>query len=281
MTAVRHRLGERPGLQTLYQPVWDLQGEPHLFGVEALTRGPEDGDLYSADDLFGGVQDLDDLAWLDWQALEAAVVRLPRLGLDCQPHLLLNVNASTVELDGAFPERLLGLLDEHRLEPSRVLLEVIEKEGIRHPAALGRAVHLLRDRGLEIALDDIGQGNANHRMILALRPEYLKLDRFLVRGVAFDGARRALVASFVLFARLTGCRIIAEGIETEAQLEVLRQLGVPLGQGYLLGRPRPAEQLSLCAAAGGLCTARGPGCPTGPQIAEVDLFLPPSNGAGG
>jgi EAL domain-containing protein (putative c-di-GMP-specific phosphodiesterase class I) len=100
-------------------------------------------------------------------------------------------------------------------------------------------------RGVEIAVDDAGAGFASLRHVIELRPDYVKLDITLIRGVGDDDARRALVAGMVHFAAETGCLLVAEGIETEAELEALRQLGVGLGQGYLLGRPGPLPAVSV------------------------------------
>ena len=92
---------------------------------------------------------------------------------------------------------------------------------------------------VEVAIDDAGAGFANFRHILELRPAYVKLDRSLIAGIDKDLIRRELVRGIVPFVRTAQCRLIAEGIETKAELAALRALGVPLGQGYLLGRPAP------------------------------------------
>ncbi|MEA3020379.1 MAG: hypothetical protein QOI47_1903, partial [Actinomycetota bacterium] len=97
-----------------------------------------------------------------------------------------------------------------------------------------------RDRGTLIAIDDTGSGYASLRHVLRLAPDYIKLDRSLIEGIEHDRSQRALVGAFVAFARETGAMVLAEGVETRAQLMALRDAGVPLAQGYLLGRPAPA-----------------------------------------
>jgi EAL domain-containing protein (putative c-di-GMP-specific phosphodiesterase class I) len=93
---------------------------------------------------------------------------------------------------------------------------------------------------VELAVDDAGAGFASLRHILELRPAFVKLDRSLVAGLESDYARHAMIAGLRHFARATGFRLIAEGIETDRDLAVLRALDIGLGQGYLLGRPEAA-----------------------------------------
>jgi EAL domain-containing protein (putative c-di-GMP-specific phosphodiesterase class I) len=96
---------------------------------------------------------------------------------------------------------------------------------------------------VEFAVDDAGTGFASLRHIVELRPAFVKLDRSLIAGLESDGARQAMIVGLCHFARVTGCRLIVEGIETETELTVLRGLAIELGQGYLLGRPLPIESV--------------------------------------
>jgi EAL domain-containing protein (putative c-di-GMP-specific phosphodiesterase class I) len=94
--------------------------------------------------------------------------------------------------------------------------------------------------GLRLAVDDAGAGFASFRHVLELKPAFVKLDRSLVADIDGDPVRQALMVGMSHFAKSVGCRLIAEGIETKAELATLMELGVPLGQGYLLGRPASA-----------------------------------------
>jgi EAL domain-containing protein (putative c-di-GMP-specific phosphodiesterase class I) len=95
--------------------------------------------------------------------------------------------------------------------------------------------------GVRLAVDDAGAGIANFSHLVELRPDFVKIDASLVRGVDTDLSRRALVVGFVHFAAAAGCLVIAEGIETEAERATVAELGVRLGQGFLLARPAAAE----------------------------------------
>ena len=120
-----------------------------------------------------------------------------------------------------------------------VVLEITEHVEIADYKALVGALNLVRGKA-RLAVDDAGAGYAGLRHILELHPQFVKLDLSLVRHIDTDPARQAMVAGMAHFARNSGCELIAEGIETEAELDELIRLGVPLGQGYLFGKPGPA-----------------------------------------
>jgi len=124
-----------------------------------------------------------------------------------------------------------------------LVLEVTEHAAITDYPAFRAAMATLGPR-VELAVDDAGAGFASLRHILELRPAFVKLDRSLIAGLESDYARHAMIAGLRHFARATGFRLIAEGIETDQELAVLRALDIQLGQGFLLGRPKPADEAS-------------------------------------
>ncbi len=158
-------------------------------------------------------------------ALEAAA--------DLPAGLWLNINVSPAFALGG--DTLRGLL---RAEDRPIVCEVTEHEAIEDYDAFRSAVAGLE--GVLMAVDDAGAGFSSFRHILELRPAFVKLDRSLVAGIDGDPVRQALIAGMCHFATSAGCRLVAEGIETEAEMAALIDLEVPLGQGYLLGYPAPA-----------------------------------------
>ena len=105
----------------------------------------------------------------------------------------------------------------------------------------------LREQGLRISVDDTGAGISSFRHILILKPDIIKLHMSLTRGIDSDAARRALASALIQFAKENGSEVIAEGVETAAELKALRALGVMRAQGYFLGRPAPlATAAALC-----------------------------------
>ncbi|MHB8961500.1 MAG: EAL domain-containing protein, partial [Candidatus Limnocylindrales bacterium] len=120
----------------------------------------------------------------------------------------------------------------------QIVLEITEHVAIADYAALRAALAALGPT-VSLSVDDAGAGFASLHHVVELSPRFLKLDISLVRGIDHDPTRQAMIAGLAHFAGRAGCVVIAEGIEEPAELAMLRELGVPLGQGYLLGRPEP------------------------------------------
>ena len=119
------------------------------------------------------------------------------------------------------------------------MVEITEHTSIDDYGLVSRALLALRARGLRLAVDDAGAGYASLRHLLEMRPDLIKLDASLTRGIDLEPGRRALAQALIAFARATGAALVAEGIETAAEEVELEKLGVVLGQGYHLGRPGP------------------------------------------
>ena len=145
------------------------------------------------------------------------------------------MNVSPRFLASGGPE---GLAQQSGLD---LVLELTEHDPVDDYADLSRAVQRLPS--VRLSIDDAGAGYACLTHVLALRPAFVKLDRGWVTGIDRDPARQALVAGLQSFTSRTGSTIIAEGVETPAELRTLRELGVELAQGFLLGRPVEARQL--------------------------------------
>ena len=118
-------------------------------------------------------------------------------------------------------------------------MEVTEHEAISAYDELTKALGPLQKRGLRVAVDDAGAGYATFQHILRLKPDMIKLDMAITRDIDQDPARRALATALIAFARDTGSVLVAEGVETDGELDALRSLGITVAQGYHLGRPGP------------------------------------------
>jgi EAL domain-containing protein (putative c-di-GMP-specific phosphodiesterase class I) len=128
--------------------------------------------------------------------------------------------------------------------PMRALVvELTEHLPIDDYVALKQSLRTLGSR-VRVAVDDAGAGYSSLRHVVELQPTFVKLDIRLVSDIDHDPARQAIVAGMCHYARETQATLIAEGIQTQAELETLRRLGVRLGQGYLLGRPAPVEEIA-------------------------------------
>ena len=221
----------RRAFATVFQPEVDLNAGT-LVGYEALTRftdGTRPELRFAQAETAGLGLELEAATLAS--AIAAAVAIPPGcwLSINASPELILE------------HERLAGLLADRG--DRAIILEVTEHAVVDDYVALRKAVAALGE-GVQVAVDDAGAGFSSLRHVIELRPDFVKLDIGLIRGIDGDDARRALVAGMVHFATETGCLLVAEGIETEAELEAVRSLGVGLGQGFLLGRPGPLPAIS-------------------------------------
>jgi EAL domain-containing protein (putative c-di-GMP-specific phosphodiesterase class I) len=217
-------------LTPVFQPIFEL-GRREAVGAEALSRfsaSPQRG----PDEWFAAAGKAGLLVEADCSALRTSLASAPGL----PGGLFLSCNAT--------PELVLsGVLVEciQTFDASRLVIEITERAPIDDYSAFARALAPLRQSGARIAIDDTGSGFASLRHILRLEPDIIKLDRDLCQQINTDPARIALASGLASFAFGIGATMIAEGIETQAELDVLTALGVTMGQGYLLGRPQPVS----------------------------------------
>jgi EAL domain-containing protein (putative c-di-GMP-specific phosphodiesterase class I) len=232
---------ERGEFQPVFQPIVELESG-RAVGYEALTRFADGRrpDLWFADAAMAGIGVRLEVATMTAAQDDAAF--LP-------PDAYVSLNVSPV-LATAF----LPLVATLELATRDTVIEITEQVPVESYAILRGALDHLRGH-VRIAVDDAGAGYAGLRHILEIRPQIVKLDIALVRGVNADPARRALISSMVAFAAETSCSLVAEGVETEEELATLRGLGVTYGQGYLFGRPAPIEQLPQSPAPPGRTSA--------------------------
>lgn len=217
---------DRRAFQPVFQPIVDL-GKGRVVGYEALTRF---ADGVSPEVRFGEAAAVGvgpDLETATLLAALSAAKDLPR-----PAWLSLNVSPAMI----VAYQPLQSLIKGSR---RHVVIEVTEHAEIPDYEAFRAAVADLGPK-TELAVDDAGAGFASLRHILELRPAFIKLDRSLVADLESDQARQAMIVGLRHFARSVGSRIIAEGVETEHEIEVLRTLDITLGQGFVLGRPMPA-----------------------------------------
>ena len=216
---------DRDHVDIEFQPIFDLL-DCRIVSLEALARfwtepmrGPAAW-FAEANEVGLGVE-------LELAAMRAALLRLDEFPPDVA--IALNVSPATA-LDPRFSELLLDVA-------GRVVIEITEHAQVDDYDALRDALAPLRERGAQLAIDDVGAGFANLRHILRLPPDLVKLDLSLTQEIARDPAREALASSLVGFAGGVGASIVAEGISSDEDLALLRTLGVDYGQGFHLARP--------------------------------------------
>jgi EAL domain-containing protein (putative c-di-GMP-specific phosphodiesterase class I) len=220
-----------------YQPVFHLTNG-QIVGAEALSRFPIEP-IRSPDKWFAEAANVGLESALAELAIRHALTRFTAgfeagvvLGLNISPSLVCQVDL--VHLFDGFP-------------CNQIYLEITEHEIVEDYEALADALVPVRALGVRVAIDDMGSGYANIRHVLKMKPDAIKIDASLINDIDKDFMKEAWLAGVMEFARLSSCVVLAEGIETEEELAVLHRLGVPLGQGFLLGRPMPVDDVIAAA----------------------------------
>jgi EAL domain-containing protein (putative c-di-GMP-specific phosphodiesterase class I) len=227
------RLVQGEGLTMVVQPIVDIRtGAVHAF--EALARFGESAVNTTPLHWFALAEELGGRA-----ALERACLREALTLLGHRPHgTFLTVNLSAPVLLEAETLQMLHEAGELQSDDLQgLVIEITEETLVNGDRELESVIEPLRARGAQLAVDDMGAGYSGLRQITTVRPSYLKLDRSLCAGIDSDPERAALVGALTGYAAQVGSHLIAEGIETTAELEVLRRLKVPLVQGFRLSRP--------------------------------------------
>ena len=236
------RLIRQGDISVHFQPIVDLQ-DGNLLGFEALSRGPSDSPLHSPLVLFDLAARLGRLVELERRVVRIILQRFVELGL---PGLLfVNVTADTLIAARDRGRVIHDDFEKLQLPASRIVVELTETRPVLDDRSLRESVEAMRALGFTMALDDLGEGFASLKRWIEMRPHYVKLDRHFVDGIASDPLKQQLVRSVLEMAKASGAKVIAEGLEQEADLRVLRRIGVFLCQGYLIARPTPSPRVSL------------------------------------
>lgn len=232
-------------LISFFQPIVRLGEGPEAMTVvahEALSRGltPEGG-LLSGGAVVQAVTDADLLFQFDRAARLSAVESFGRGGFDGR--LFVNFLPTAI-YDPAFCLRTtIGRIRKLGLAPERIVFEVVESEQHRNLDHLEHILTFYRSQGFSVALDDFGAGYSNYEVLERLRPDIVKIDMGLVRNVDTVPFKAAILTGVIDLCQRFGITTLAEGIETDAELDWVRRHGIDLGQGYRLGRPARAETL--------------------------------------
>ena len=223
------------GITSVYQPIVDAAAET-LAGYECLARGPKGPNFESAKVLFEYVRLKHEEPLVDRACIRAALANAPS-----QTALTVNAHASTLVRDRDFADFLCTTAREHGIACNRMTIEIVEHAPSWDGATLVAALDDLREAGMSISLDDIGLGQSNFKMILDVRPDFLKVDRYFVESCHLDPHRRAVIESLAHLASHFGAKLIAEGVDCAETVDALRALGVSLMQGNWFGAPEPHQ----------------------------------------
>ncbi|HVK05343.1 MAG TPA: bifunctional diguanylate cyclase/phosphodiesterase [Armatimonadaceae bacterium] len=232
-------------LTAVFQPVVSLR-DGSILGHEALVRGAEASPLARPDDIFACATRMGLLFEVDTLCQRIALATARDRGLTRDGTLFVNIHPASLRERAFHGSPLVRAVEEYGFSPSQVVIELTERQAIHDFAAFERALRAYRDAGFRIAVDDAGAGYSSLQAIAEVSPDFIKVDRSLVRGIDTAQNRRALLAVVSQFASQIGTRLIAEGIETMAEMATLIELGIEFGQGFYLARPGavPEGQMS-------------------------------------
>lgn len=229
-------------LNAIFQPIVNMQ-DATIIGYEGLIRGPSDSPLHSPLMLFQAARECGQAVEIEYLSRAIVLNTFARLGI--KGKLFLNVNPDTLLMEGWRSGETLRCIATSGLRPEQIVIELTENSSTLEYNILREATQHYRAMGFEIAMDDLGEGFSSLRMWSEIQPDYVKIDKHFIQNIHLDPIKLQFVRSIQEIARNSGCRTIAEGIETHAELVAVHGLGVTFGQGYHLAHPqaRPETQL--------------------------------------
>jgi len=223
-------------LTPVYQPIYSLRTGA-ILGYEGLVRPMPDAGFSDPGTMFVAAESTDRTVELDMASLETVIAGAGGLGRD--QYLSVNLSPRSLETDAFNVFELLSLCRRNDISPDRIVIELTEREAVEDMGRLRVALDALRRQGMRTAADDVGAGNAGLRLLTEVDFDVMKIDLSLVRAGAIQGTTDAVLRALRDLAKRRHQSIVAEGVETMEQLEVVIALGFDAAQGYLLGRPSP------------------------------------------
>ncbi|PLR76229.1 EAL domain-containing protein [Bacillus sp. V3-13] len=236
------RLMQPEKVNTVFQPILSLE-KGRTIGFEILNR-PQTTPLFSTTEKFYDyVGKSRDVFLVEHFLRNLSLERYSEQIKSSQSHkdklVFLNIQPQVLADPAYQSGKTLELLAKHNLSPNQIVLELTEKEAVIDYRQFEGMIEHYRHQGFRIAVDDAGTGYNSLKTLVYLKPEFIKLDKSLIRNISEHPAQQHLVELLLKFAQQSETLIIAEGIETLSELRFLQKLGVHMGQGFGLGKPKP------------------------------------------
>lgn len=226
---------ERKRFTSWFQPILDAKTGA-IVAYEALLRGRRaDGSLMFPGEILTTAADNDLLFQVDRQARESALHCAADHGIDCQ--LFINFIPTAIYDPAHCLQSTVSWAKKLGIKPDHIVFEVVETERVGDIEHLKRILDFYRAAGYRVALDDVGSGYASLNLLATLKPDIIKIDMEIVRGIDADPQRQAVFRALVGIARELGIQVLAEGVETADELAYVMAEGADLLQGYLFARP--------------------------------------------
>lgn len=258
-------------LTPVYQPVYALH-DGSCVGFEGLVRPHAAAGFRNPGAMFVAAEAVSRTVELDLAAIRAIAGAGRTIGVD--QYLAVNLSPRTVEAVAFNPHEVLGILGAAGFDPHRVVIELTEREAVQDMGRLARNLNVFRRTGVRIAADDVGAGNAGLQLLSRIEFDVIKIDLSLVQTGAVLAPSRAVLRALIDMAQRRGATTVAEGIETPLQLEIVRDLGIHVGQGFLLARPDPRPDAASVNIAALVARAQAVAMPPLPPVGQA---VPPSD----
>lgn len=235
---------ENEYITTLFQPIVRLH-DGSIIGYEALSRGFNNAIIYSPLDLIELAKRENKIFELEMLFRKKAIESFANYNLDTL--LFLNVEPDIINDEHFEKGHTKCVLDKYNININKIVFEVTERTAIENYTKYKKVINNYKDQGYLLAVDDVGSGYAGLNRVAVTEPTFLKVDMDLIRDINKDVFKQALMEAIVSFAGLVGIKVIAEGIETKDELNLLRELGVFGGQGFYLAKPskEPCNQRNI------------------------------------
>ncbi|PKG58729.1 bifunctional diguanylate cyclase/phosphodiesterase [Shewanella sp. GutDb-MelDb] len=233
---------DREKIKAVFQPICNISTY-QVHGFEALSRGPEHSPLYSPVPLFKTAAHEGRLSELESLCRRISIQQFKNIALSGK--LFINISPKALLEPNHAKGLTLSLVQELGIHPSQVVIELSEQYPADDIDLLKSCLNHYRSQGFLTAIDDLGAGYSGLRLWSELAPDYVKIDRHFIDSIDSSPVKQEFVRSIVNLCQNLSCKVIAEGIETEKELAVLKQLGIIYCQGYLLGRPEASPNRSI------------------------------------
>ena len=237
------RLLKERGLRVVFQPIVNM-ADGGIYAHEALIRGPHGMPLNSPDALLKAARNERLLLQFELACVAVALCRWAELR---QPgRLFVNISATALveRVSQGSARPLLDAIERLGLHSRMLTLEITEHEHIADVDALLTVAKQMHGWGISFALDDFGDGRSSLRLWAELTPDIVKIDKYFTRDLGTHAKKHQTLRALMQIADVFGTSLVAEGIETAADLRAVRDLGINFGQGYLLGRPDPEPRVA-------------------------------------
>lgn len=237
-----HEILKSKSLVAVLQPIVNFNSQS-IYGYESLIRGPADSPLHSPMTLFDTAITLGRVTELDLLCRQSGIKAFKKN--DLSGKLFLNTTPQALFDPNHRTGLTLEYLNSLGVDPKNVVIELTEHHPMVDCSIMSAALAHYRNMGFEIAIDDLGAGYSGLRRWSELRPEYVKIDRHFIQNIHSDSVKQSFVRSIIDIASGLNCKVIAEGIESREEYQVLSEIGIKLGQGYYFARPQAAPPQTL------------------------------------